>query len=283
MEREEPPDEPNITDHGRGASRHRARPRRACEARRGGRPLRLFLLDRHARVAEDQARAAQRFRESVHGQRPAIRCAFDFVRARIRSLRSRPDPDPRSRLPGDLSVGQHLCVDVCGPVVAGRALQPVPPTGTQAGGARYRSEGLRRRRRHRAGVHRHALARRQAGQGVRRRSGAWRGHPAAAPGVRLRHRILHRFNGISRCGHRHSRESGLGTEGCGLRRQLLAVRARFRLHGPGRNGRPAGVSAGAAERGRQATPRRRSTVRASPPSRSTTTLPASTGCLPRLA
>ena len=160
MERGRTPDERDTTEHGRGASRHRARPRSAGEARRGGSPLRALVLDRSARGTEDQARSARRVREPVHGQGSAVRGALGLVRARAHAGGLRPDPGARSRHPGRLSLGSHLRVDGRGPVVGGRAVQPVSAAGAQARGGRRRGEGVRGARGHRAGVHRHALARR---------------------------------------------------------------------------------------------------------------------------
>ena len=145
---------------GRRAARPRARARMQGEARRSGRPLRVLVLDRHARGAEDEAGAAGRLREPVHGQGAAVRGAFGLVRAGAHAGRLRSGPGARSRHPGHLPLGSCLRVDVRGPVVGGRPLQPVPPTRAQAHRARCRGEGLRGIRGHRARVHRHALARR---------------------------------------------------------------------------------------------------------------------------
>ena len=187
----------------------------------------------------------------MHGQGAAVRRALDLLRARAGRGGLRPDPGARPRLPGHLPLGSDLRLDVRGSLVGGRALQPVSPPDAQARHGRCRGEGLRGIRGDRARVHRDALAGRPAGQGVRQRSPPRRRRAAEASGLRLRHRVHRRFHGLSRRGHRHPRGPRLGTEGCCLRRRLLAVRARLRLHGPARDGRPPGVPARAAEGGRQ--------------------------------
>ena len=245
------PDERNVTEPGRGAPRHRTGPRSEGEARRGRRPLRAVLLDRPPRGAEDQAGPARRVRERVHGQRPAVRRPLGLVRARALPGRRRPDSGARSGHPRRLPLGPRLRVGVRGPLVGGCAVQPVSPPCPQARGARRGSEGIRGVRGHRARVHRHALGGREAGQGVRRRSAPRRGRAPAAPGVRLRRRVLDRFDGVSRLAHRHPRRARLGLEGRSGGGSLLAVRARLRLHRRPAHGRPPGVPARAAEGDRQ--------------------------------
>ena len=151
-------------------------------------------------AAEDQTGAAQRLREPVHGEGSAVRGALGLVRA---GAWGRPTPT-RSRFriwtawssaPG--TGPARGCSRICG----GRTRRTtcVPARRSSACGAQYGGfEGVRRVRGHRAGVHGHALARRPAGQGVRRRSAAGRRGAAAAPGVRLRPRVLHRLHGVSR-------------------------------------------------------------------------------------
>ena len=75
------------------------------EARRGRSPLRVLVLDRSPRGAEDQAGAAQRLREPVHGSGSAVRGALGLVRARADPGRRRPDPGAGPRHPGTSAPG----------------------------------------------------------------------------------------------------------------------------------------------------------------------------------